>query len=116
MAINFNSSASVDFLTKYPEIQTKYREGQQGRLSWNADGSPNRFQTFGPPRTADDPVYYNFRDAFDKGLRLNNSVSVQGGNAKTTYYSSVSSLNQKGIVPASEFNRHPINNDQWLVV
>ncbi|HTL09925.1 MAG TPA: SusC/RagA family TonB-linked outer membrane protein [Chitinophagaceae bacterium] len=106
MSVSLNSSAAVDFLTKFPEIQTKYREGQQGRLSFNADGSPNRFQTFGPKATASDPVYYNFRDAFDHGQRYNNGVSVQGGSAKTTYYSSFSSLNQKGIVPASSFNRY----------
>jgi len=106
MTVSLNSSVGVDFLTKFPEIQTKYREGQQGRLSFNADGSPNRFQTFGPPATASDPVFYNFRDAFDHGQRYNNSLSVQGGNAKTTYYSSFSSLNQKGIVPASKFDRY----------
>jgi TonB-linked SusC/RagA family outer membrane protein len=106
MLVNFNSYVGMDFITKYPEIQTKYREGQQGRLSFNTDGSPNRFQTFGPLRTAGDPVYKNFRDAFDKGTRYNNSISVQGGNDKTTYYSSFSSLNQKGIVPASKYDRY----------
>ena len=106
MTVSLNSSAAVDFLTKFPEIQTKYREGQQGRLSFNADGSPNRFQTFGPLATANDPVFYNFRDAFDHGQRYNNAVSVQGGSNKTTYYSSFSSLNQKGIVPASKYDRY----------
>ncbi len=106
MSVSLNSYAGVDMVTKYPEIQTKYREGQQGRLSFNTDGSPNRFQTFGPLRTAGDPVYYNFKNAFDRGLRLNNSVTVQGGSNKTTYYSSFSSLNQKGIVPASKYDRY----------
>ena len=106
MAVSLNSSAGIDAVTKYPEIQTKYREGQQGRLSFNTDGSPNRFQSFGPLRTANDPVYYNFKNAFDRGLRINNGVSVQGGSNKTTYYSSFSSLNQKGIVPASTFDRY----------
>lgn len=106
LSVNLNSSVGVDFLTKFPEIQTKYREGQQGRLSFNADGSPNRFQTFGPLATSADPVFYNFRDAFDHGQRYNNSLSVQGGSAKTTYYSSFSSLNQKGIVPASKYDRY----------
>lgn len=106
MLVSFNSYMGVDMITKYPDIQTKYREGQQGRLSFNTDGSPNRFQTFGPVRTANDPVYHNFLNAFDKGIRVNNSVAVQGGNEKTTYYSSFSSLNQKGIVPASKYDRY----------
>jgi len=106
MSVSYNVSDAVDFLTKFPEIQTTYREGQQGRLAFNSDGSPNRFQTFGPLRTAADPVYYNFKNAFDHGNRLNNSLVVQGGNNKTTYYSSVSALNQTGIVPASKFDRY----------
>lgn len=105
MLMNFNSSIAYDKITKYPEIQTKYREGQQGRLAFNSDGSPNRFQTFGPLATANDPIYYNYRDAFDIGSRLNNSLTIQGGNAKTTYFSSVSSLNQKGVLPFSSFDR-----------
>ncbi len=106
MSVGFNTSVGFDKVTKYPEIQTMWREGQQGRLSFNNDGSPNRFQTFGPARTTSDPLFYNFRDAFDVGNRVNSSLTIQGGNNKTTYYSSVSALNQKGIVPASSFNRY----------
>ncbi len=106
MSINLNSSVAADYLTKFPEIQTKYREGQQGRLAFNSDGSPNRFQTFGPLRQPDDPVYNNFKRLFETGLRVNNSITVQGGNNKTTYYSSFSSLNQKGILPSTKYDRY----------
>ncbi|WEK36659.1 MAG: SusC/RagA family TonB-linked outer membrane protein [Candidatus Pseudobacter hemicellulosilyticus] len=107
MSINVNSSAAFDYLTKYPEIQTKYREGQQGRLSLNADGSlGSKFQTFGPLRTEEDPLYNNFKRAFTTGMRYNNSVSVQGGNAKTTYYSSFSALNQDGILESTSYDRY----------
>lgn len=107
MTINFNTSYATDFLTKYPEIQTKYREGQGGRININADGSlGSRFQTFGPLRTPDEPVYNNFKRAFDNGSRFNNSISLQGGNAKTTYYSSFSALNQDGMIPTTKYNRY----------
>lgn len=106
MTISLNSSVAFDYLTKYPEIQTKYREGQQGRLAFNSDGSPNRFQTFGPLRTENDPAYNNFKRAFETGMRYNNSVTVQGGNNKTTYYSSVSSLNQTGILASTSYDRY----------
>ncbi|MBC8034889.1 MAG: TonB-dependent receptor plug domain-containing protein, partial [Chitinophagaceae bacterium] len=107
MTINFSSSAGIDFLTKYPEIQTKYREGQAGRINTNADGSlASRFQSFGPLRTPDEPAYNNFERAFDNGYRYNNSLSLQGGNAKTTYYTSVSALNQKGMIPTTKYNRY----------
>ncbi|RYY62193.1 MAG: SusC/RagA family TonB-linked outer membrane protein [Chitinophagaceae bacterium] len=107
MIVSAGSSVSVDFLTKWPEIQKKYREGQGGRVNIAQTGLlGTRFQTFGPQITANDRVYENFRDAFDNGARYNNNVSVQGGNGKSTYYTSFSSLNQKGMIPTTKYNRY----------
>lgn len=107
MTVNLNSSASVDFLTKYPEIQTTYREGSLGRVNVNYDGTlGSKFQTFGPVRTDADPAYNNFKRAFDNGNRFNNGISVQGGSGKTTYYSSFSALNQGGMIPTTKYDRY----------
>lgn len=106
MSVSLNSSYSDDYLTKFPEIQTKYREGSNGRISINSNGTLGTpFQTNGPLIT-DETVYNNFKNAFVHGSRLNNSVNIQGGNDKTTYYSSVSALNQNGIVPSTSFDRY----------
>lgn len=107
MTVNLNSSASVDFLTKYPEIQTTYREGSLGRVNVNYDGTlGSKFQSFGPVRTDIDPAYNNFKRAFHNGSRFNNGVSVQGGSGKTTYYSSFSALNQGGMIPTTKYDRY----------
>ncbi len=96
MAVTFNTSYADDYLTKFPEIQTKYREGSNGRIGINANGTLSTpFQTNGPLIT-DEKVYNNFKNAFVNGSRVNNSLNIQGGNNKTTYYSSVSALNQEG--------------------
>lgn len=39
MAVSFNTSYADDYLTKFPEIQTKYREGSNGRRNINANGT-----------------------------------------------------------------------------
>lgn len=106
MSVSVNSSVGLDYITKYPEIQTKYREGQQGRLAFNSNGTPNRFQTFGPPVSEGDKVYNNFKGLFETGVRVNNSLTVQGGNNRTTYYSSFSALNQNGILASTQFDRY----------
>nr|WP_294906238.1 SusC/RagA family TonB-linked outer membrane protein [uncultured Lacibacter sp.] len=107
MSLSVNSSVSFDFITKYPEIQTRYREGANGRIPVNADGSlGTKFQSFGPPRGPNDPAYNNFKNAFTTGHRYNNSITLQGGNAKATYYSSFAALNQDGILDYSKFNRY----------
>jgi len=106
-SINTSSSASADFLTKWPEIQTTYREGSNGRVNVNYDGTlGSKFQTFGPARTAADPAYNNFKRAFTTGHRVDNSIALQGGNNKATYYSSFSALNQDGILAGTGFNRY----------
>ncbi len=107
MNISFNTSASFDYLTKYPEIQTTYREGANGRIPVNSDGSLGlKFQSFGPLRQATDPANNNFKNAFTTGHRYNNSLTMQGGNNKATYYSSFSALNQDGILDYTKFNRY----------
>ena len=103
--VSLNSAYGWDVINKVPEIQTRFREGRFGRLRFNSDGSPLRFQTFGPPAVASTPVYDNFRDFFEIGTRFDNSVSVSGGNENTTFYASASRLDQQGIVPFSEWDR-----------
>ena len=103
--VSLNAAYGWDVVNKVPEIQTRFREGRFGRLRFNSDGSPLRFQTFGPPAVASTPVYNNFRDFFETGTRFDNSVSVSGGNENTTFYASASRLDQKGIVPFSEWDR-----------
>jgi TonB-linked SusC/RagA family outer membrane protein len=105
LSLSFNASVSVDKVTKYPEIQTKYREGFNGRLRFNADGSPNRFQTFGPPVT-NEPIYYNFRDFFDPGIKYMNTLSLSSGNDRANFYASASATNHKGIVPGTKLDRY----------
>ena len=107
MTVSVSSSLSLDFLTKYPEIQTTYREGSNGRVNVNFDGSlGSKFQSFGPPRTANDPAFNNFQRAFETGKRYNNSITLQGGSGKATYYSSFSALNQEGILKYTSFDRY----------
>jgi len=106
-SINVSSSRSDDFLTKWPEIQTTYREGSNGRVNVNYDGTPgSKFQTFGPVRTAADPAYNNFKRAFTTGQRYDNSIALQGGNNKSTWYSSFSALNQNGILEGTGYKRY----------
>jgi TonB-linked SusC/RagA family outer membrane protein len=105
LTINYNSSITMDRVTKYPDIQRKYREGFNGRLRYNADGSPLRFQTFGPPVT-NEPIYNNFKDFFDMGVRSMNTLSLSTGTDKYTFYGSAAALNHTGIVPGSKLDRY----------
>lgn len=105
--VDFTTSASFDNVVTTPEIQTRFREGRQGRVRTNADGSRSdvRFQTLGPPVSQYDQVYDNFENFFRTGNKYSATVNVSGGNEKATYFSSVSRLTQEGVVPNSDWDR-----------
>jgi TonB-linked SusC/RagA family outer membrane protein len=103
--IAYSGSMGWDEINKTPGIQTQYREGTGGARRIGVPGAATPFQTYGPLATENDPFYDNLRNFFQTGVRINNTLSVSGGNEKSTYYTSISNFNQKGIVPNSDWNR-----------
>ncbi|HEY0652175.1 MAG TPA: SusC/RagA family TonB-linked outer membrane protein [Chryseosolibacter sp.] len=108
MQVAYNGSVGWDKVNVTPEIQRKYREGTTGVRRFGVAGAGTPFQTFGPPVAEGEPVYDNMRNFFRTGMRVNNSVSVSGGDQKSNYYTSVSNLHQRGIVPNSMWDRTTI--------
>lgn len=47
----------------------------------------------------------NYKDAFQTGFNTNTNVSIQGGNDRTTFYSSISYKSVDGTTPRNTFNR-----------
>lgn len=106
--ISYSGSMGWDEVNRVPDIQREYREGASGVRRIGVAGAGTPFQTFGPPVTEDEMIYDNFKNFFRTGVRVNNTLSVSGGNDKSNYYTSVSHLSQKGIVPNSDWKRTTI--------
>ncbi len=102
--ISFSTSYSMDEINKSPALQSTYGDGRFGRLRFNGDGSPLRFQQFGPP-AVNRPFFDNSRNFFVTGARLDNNLNVSGGNEKFTYFTSVGYFKQTGIVPTTTYDR-----------
>ncbi|MGM0945218.1 MAG: SusC/RagA family TonB-linked outer membrane protein [Bacteroidota bacterium] len=102
--VDFNSSLGFDKLVKKPRLQKEYGQGFSGVRddssfwpSWGANIAEEN-----------DPNYVyqdNWTRAFDTGINFDNSLSVSGGNEKATFYSSFGRLDQKGIIPFSNWDR-----------
>ncbi|MDR0331921.1 MAG: SusC/RagA family TonB-linked outer membrane protein [Dysgonamonadaceae bacterium] len=87
----------------------------------NAQGMPTLIgastMDWGPAFDGRDIEYYdgqirpyqayknNFRDAYNTGFNTNTNVAVSGGNAKTTFYTSLSLMQRTGTLPNNEFKR-----------
>ncbi|MBU2913622.1 SusC/RagA family TonB-linked outer membrane protein [Reichenbachiella agariperforans] len=103
--VNFSATQGWDVLGNRPELQEKYREGRYGRLRFNSDGSPLRFQTQGPKVREGTEIYDNIENFFETGRRQEYNISAQGGTEKARFFTSIGRLDQSGITPESDWAR-----------
>jgi TonB-linked SusC/RagA family outer membrane protein len=100
----WRTSTSFDNVNHFWELQTRYG---QGTLNVHADtalggtcdkpaaGSCRR--SWGPPIPAGNPVYDHAREAYTTGHRIENALTISGGNDRTTFYLSGENSDQNGM-------------------
>lgn len=105
--VQFTSNATYEEVGKTPTVQSKW--GQGGA----ADTSARRpdFWSFGIPRSMNpnDPFFDNYRNFFRGGLRFDQQLSVSGGSNTTRFFTSVSRMDQTGIVPGTDMQRTTVS-------
>ncbi len=84
-------------------------DGQIRMGDWNMGYGP-RFdgrdiQNYDYTTTSYNPVKNNYRDVYDLGFNTNTNVAIQGGNEKTTFYTSLSYRYADGTLPNNSFER-----------
>jgi TonB-linked SusC/RagA family outer membrane protein len=117
--VTFNSSYQWSKVYVLPKLQNKFGQGQfgdnQGYLedqeSWGDmfDGSlrpygavVNNLQQY--KRYVGQPS--NVKDFYDIGKTFQNSLSLNGGNERSTYYLSFTDLAQTGVIPTTDYHRN----------
>lgn len=134
LGITFNSNATFGTINRWPDFQYEYGQGAIGSdqyYSWGAteDGAntKNTGAAWGPKfdgqeyyqwdpnllsrgveRTPWVPYKNNRKDFFDVSQTYTNSLSVSGGNAKTTARLSFTNLTNKWIIPNTGYDRNTI--------
>lgn len=118
--INFSSSVGFDRINTFPNFQEVYGQGFAGtaykhdpNLELEDAHSPDSFwPNWGPSieevRENIDPdwQYYDiWRDATQTGQSIENSLNISGGNEMSTYYASVSNLDEEGVLPYGDWGR-----------
>ena len=109
MKINFASKYTYSVVGTTPELQGVY-----GRGYYNQAGAFSDFtmSSWGNKNTG--PVYDNVKNFFQGGSALDNSLSISGGNNKSTFYLSASNFDQTGVVPSTGYDKTTVrfNGDQ----
>lgn len=115
----FTSSYNMESILKLPEYQNEYGQGGQGapdsreNFSWGPrfDGSIRPWgQQIGDsqrvkPYTG---LKNNVKEFFDIGSTLTNNISFAQNNDKSSFFLSFNNVDQKGIMPGTEYKRNSI--------
>lgn len=101
--VTFKSSVGVSEVNKVPEIQDDFQHGYYGALPYREFSF--EFWQWGPPTNETSKVWNNFERFFRRATNYSNSLSISGGNETTTYFSSMSNVNEEGIVPNTTWDR-----------
>jgi TonB-linked SusC/RagA family outer membrane protein len=107
VSVNFNSSYGFDEVLKSPDVQTEYTQGVLG-IYTNPPGGigPAWGPTIAEAKLIDpthpDQLFDNYDRAFGTGQQVKNSLSVTGGSDAIKFFSSISQLYQKGMMPNTD--------------
>ncbi|MGO4290291.1 SusC/RagA family TonB-linked outer membrane protein [Chitinophaga sp. RAB17] len=120
--INFSTSYQLSSILKYPDFQNEFGQGniyagiaddRRENFSWGEpfDGKERPWGQIinGKQQLREyKAIPNNVKDFFDKGQTFNNNLTVSGGNEKSTYFLSVGALNNKGIIPTTNYNKYSV--------
>jgi TonB-linked SusC/RagA family outer membrane protein len=117
MSVTLNSGLAVESVFALPQFQNSYGQGNGGVLkdtltsgeSWGAKLQGQKITThlLQPGTYSAQPD--NVKDFFRKGVSLNNSIGVSGGNEKMQTYFSYTNNKIQGIIRGNDLNRHTVN-------
>lgn len=97
--LTYQNNFSFDHINKLPELQSQFKQGEQGVYDATALGS------WGPAFTNGEQVYDNLGGIFKNAFAQTHDVSVSGSSEQTHYYTSGSFLEQGSIVDNSTFGK-----------
>lgn len=98
--INYSNTFSFDRVNRLPELQSVYKQGEQGAFDPAAIGS------WGPRFEGNEPIYDNLGSIFKPAFAQKHDLSVSGGDDRSTFYASVSHYGQGGIVENTDLERN----------
>jgi TonB-linked SusC/RagA family outer membrane protein len=102
------STYSQDEVNRDYPLQRKYGQGNGGIAA--SCGGPGCYLTgasFGPQLSAGTPVYNHFKEMFESGSTMDNTLSLSGGTERSSFYLSLGHTDQDGYIigPFDKYTR-----------
>jgi TonB-linked SusC/RagA family outer membrane protein len=113
---SLRSSFSWTDINRFPQLQRQFGQGDGGVADPCAASSATATpildcyateDSWGPALAPGTPTYDHSRELYQTGFGSDNTLTISGGNDRTTFYVSGSLLNQNGELPGpnTNFNR-----------
>ncbi len=96
--VTISSSTMVESVSGLPDFQFSY--GATGGSDYSWSKSKGNYMTS------------YIKDFFQKGITATNSISVSGGNNKTTTYFSYSNVSATGVLPTNKYSKNNFSFNQ----
>ncbi|MEJ7779168.1 MAG: SusC/RagA family TonB-linked outer membrane protein [Daejeonella sp.] len=103
---NFSSTIGFENVNKTPGVQTEYTAGILGvytPIGLGPAWGPTIAEAKAIDPTHPDFLYENYKNAFDTGTQLRNTLSLTGGSEAIKFFSSLSSFFQDGMLPFTDY-------------
>lgn len=102
LAVNFNTSFTVDNVMSLPELQSEYQSNSVGQpIAEN--GRVTDPKSWGAKA---DGIDNDAKDFFNTGFTSINSMSLTAGNQKAQTYFSYANTTAEGVIPENRLNRN----------
>ncbi len=115
---SLRSSLSFTTINRFPSLQRKFGQGDADEFgvpqadpcaasSSTATPALDCYATedsWGPALAAGTPTYDHARELYETGVGLDHTLTISGGNDRTTFYVSGALLDQNGTVPGDNDN------------
>jgi TonB-linked SusC/RagA family outer membrane protein len=134
VGISFNSNLSLEEVNRWPDLQYEYGQGLAGNAYYSFGASPDGASTsatssaYGPrfngqsfyqfdpvtqaqstARTPWVPYRNGVNSYFNTGRTMTNTLSVDGGNDRTTARFSITNVTNDWITPNTGYNRNTVS-------
>ena len=97
--VTYNGGVTFNYAYGFPEIQTKYANGQYGTTNYYYQ---SRFGGLYPSGVT---LYKNQEAILQTGLTHNHNVSVEGGTEKIMVRGSIGYYDSKGVIKTTDYKR-----------
>lgn len=100
--VSYSNYFRFDDAYRYPELQTKYDNGNSGATNYYY------YARYGAPYSAGTKLYDNLGNLFQTGVTQRHNISFESGNESMTIRAGASTQKQTGVVPTSDYSRDNI--------